>query len=399
MLLWCSPVEPKITPSASGSLEAGLAHLFLSYFPCPIGSLSSEILSAILDLVHPSAADLSALASGEGAARAKFLSVASLVCTAWREETQRLLWREVALRTTGQARAFAASGARRWSTRTLVLYGRSYSSALPGQLVASVMRVSRAVKTLLLFYVGTKKDPLLDTCFGVAPFLEGELSYALPCRHEADYSTSISDLETLELSNLTLLRSGDSFPPLPFQLASLGYLGPPWTPSESCWRLIPKLLSCSPQTVNLHLVEPDHVQPARDRCPSFVALPNADSILSLTLEYGSCTVLGGMIVSCTTEGTILHLVKQCTNLEELFLERHAIGALKFTPRPIKRLRVSSASNATGVVDRLEEVGVHALSGLEWLGIELPDPKEGPRRKGIAELEEWCELRKITLEWG
>jgi len=28
---------------------------------------------------------------------------------------------------------------------------------------------------MLLSYVGTKKDPLLDTCFGVAPFLEGEL--------------------------------------------------------------------------------------------------------------------------------------------------------------------------------------------------------------------------------
>lgn len=69
--------------------------------------------------------------------------------------------------------------------------------------------------------------------------------------------------------------------------------------------------------------------------------------------------------------------------------------MAFKHQPIKRLRLWSVRNIERLVRSLKGLDEPAVSKLEWIGVMEKQIDQA----SIAELEEWCERRKITHEWG
>lgn len=151
-LLRCLGIRSSALRCASSPLQAVYRSLTSTNRYKTIFDLSPELLSHILGLAYLPTDDLNALVQGEGAAHAEFLSNASLVCRDWKEEAQRLSWQEVVLNSKEQALAFVGNDNWVWSksSRILALYGGSYETALPGDLAAEVLLISRGVETLFM---------------------------------------------------------------------------------------------------------------------------------------------------------------------------------------------------------------------------------------------------------
>lgn len=101
--------------------------------------------------------------------RRSFLLVASRVCSAWRDEAQRQLWKQVVLASPEACRSFLLGAQKGLST--LVLGLTCLDGCLPGPLVGEVLIGTSRLQALSINYV---ED--LDLLYLASPSLSGEFA-------------------------------------------------------------------------------------------------------------------------------------------------------------------------------------------------------------------------------
>jgi len=129
-------------------------------------TLPPEIVSLILDMAYPKPLmeDLVKEVKPNGQTRAGFLARASLVCRAWAEEAQALLWRVVILKDDKSAASFVLGAEKGRVTEEIGLWAQGYTT-ISGGVASGVLQGLRGTRAVHVARVGTPQSPLPYSVF------------------------------------------------------------------------------------------------------------------------------------------------------------------------------------------------------------------------------------------
>ncbi|ORY55174.1 hypothetical protein BCR35DRAFT_310165 [Leucosporidium creatinivorum] len=354
----------KLRKERQAQLDAQFANLEIDPDKGP--KLPPELVYYILDLASyippPALADQPRARQRRG-----FLRSASLVCRQWREEAQKLLWRDVTIHSDEGAQSFLLSPGQAHHTTELELQGKS---ALNGELAARV----------------------LLSCPHLVHLVMGNIDSLHPFTF---YDLRLAGLQSLTLySTIKYHKTPHPVPSsfrLPFFLLSL-VVDIKWDrercPSALVAALLESTITHAAICFNTRggIENPPSSRPPTDPRP-FPFLPQPNMLLRLSL----------IASVMRANGAILPFLKQCVKLELLELDSACSAVFAAVPSPLSVVLFLGVRLPTDdyqdQIDLLRH-GYLSLSKARVIRVE-----GGGKSSGLARLKQECEARGITLDSG